>query len=278
MPRTARAVLGLSLSFAAATASAKETPPHVQVEPLTSILERIRQDVGYYEVQAAHWRADARQAHPAEPACGTRDWDFDVTNVEANLQTVMEEKESGRVGLHVPLFGKEGSADAGVDRQTSGTQTVALTRHLRYNEEQLALYQESEDYRTLENAHNQYRAHGASGTARANPVLPIADTLLELRKNLISSADKLPCFEWADKDVKPENNSITLEFVAQQATDGTVGFDFWIVSAEADAKVERKNVNTLVVSFAPHSAPAADHQPTARQVGQASASAEGLIR
>jgi hypothetical protein len=51
MHRTARAVLGLSLLCAAGPALAEQAPP--KAESLTSILERIRQDVGYYEVQAA---------------------------------------------------------------------------------------------------------------------------------------------------------------------------------------------------------------------------------
>ena len=66
-------------------------------------------------------------------------------------------------------------------------------------------------------------------------MLPIADTLIELRKNLIQSAEKLPCFEWVENDTKPESSNITLEFFVQQAVDGTVGFNFWIISAKADA-------------------------------------------
>ena len=53
MYRTARAVFGLSLLCAAGPALAEQAPP--EAESLTSILERIRQDVGYYEVQAARW-------------------------------------------------------------------------------------------------------------------------------------------------------------------------------------------------------------------------------
>ena len=56
MHRTACAVLGLSLLYVAGPAFAEQAP--LKSESLTSILERIRQDVGYYEVQAARWRAD----------------------------------------------------------------------------------------------------------------------------------------------------------------------------------------------------------------------------
>jgi hypothetical protein len=289
---TARAALGLSLLFAAGPAFADQDPPPAQAEPLTSILERIRQDVGFYEVQAARWRADITdptdpgKLHPVglqsntvpvAPACDIRDFDFDVTNVQATLQTVMADTGTGSVGLRVPLLGKEGSVDAEVSRQVSQTETIALTRRFRYRTEQLARYQESEDYRVLETAHVQYHTQEAHRATQANPVLPIADTLIELHKNLIRSAEKLPCFEWADKDVKPESSSITLEFLVQQAADGTVGFNFWIVSAKADAKIERTNVNTLVVSFAPH-APAVPPQAVAQQLGQAPNPLEGMVR
>jgi hypothetical protein len=281
MHGTARAVLALSLLFAG-PALADQAPS--KAESLTSVLERIRQDVGYYEVQAARRRADiadptkqdrlpdaARLATDdvSMAACDTSDLDFDVTDVRASLQAVTAETGGGSVGLRVPLLGKEGSVDADVSRQASGTETVTLTRRFHYSTKELASYQESDDYRQLEAAHTQYHARDASAPAVANPVLPIADTLLELRKNLMRSAAKLPCFEWAENDAKPENSSITLEFLVQQAVDGTVGFNFWIISAKADGRLERTNVNTLVISFAPHgrAVPTARTEP--REFGQA---------
>ena len=280
MHRTARAVFGLSLLCAAGPALAEQAPP--KAESLTSILERIRQDVGYYEVQAARWRADVPDPteqdellNPPRPgavpvaACDTRDLDFDVTNVQASLRAVAAETGTGSVGLRVPLLGKEGSLDADVSRQTSGTQTVTLTRRFHYSPTELAGYQASEDYRQLETAHKQYRARNAPVATQANPVLPIAETLIELRKNLIHSAEKLPCFEWAENDAKPESSSITLEFLVQQAVDGTVGFNFWIISAKADAKIERTNVNTLVVSFAPHGRAVPVAKNVTQEFGQA---------
>jgi hypothetical protein len=280
MYRTARAAFGLSLLGAAGPALAEQAPP--KAESLTSILERIRQDVGYYEVQAARWRADVPDPterdellNPTRPgavpvaACDTRDLDFDVTNVQASLQAVTAETGTGSVGLRVPLLGKEGSLDADVSRQTSGTETVTLTRRFHYSPTELASYQASEDYRQLETAHKQYHARNAPVATQANPVLPIAETLIELRKNLTRSAEKLPCFERADNDAKPESNSITLEFLVQQAMDGTVGFNFWIVSAKAGAKIERTNVNTLVVNFAPHGTLVPTARAATREFGQA---------
>jgi hypothetical protein len=110
---------------------------------------------------------------------------------------------------------------------------------------------------------------------QANPVLPIADTLIELRKNLIQSAEKLPCFEWVENDTKPESSNITLEFFVQQAVDGTVGFDFWIISAKADANIERTDVNTLVVSFAPHGRAVPVAKTGTQEFGQARDSQTG---
>ena len=260
---------------------------------LTSILERIRQDVGYYEVQAARWRTDipdpkergklqrsqVQSDAAAGTACNISDFDFDVTNVQANLQTVTAETGTGSVGLRVPLLGKEGSVDTDISWQANGTETVALTRHFHYSAEQLANYQASEDYRRLEAAHERYHARNASEAAQANSVLPIADTLIELHKSLIRSAEKLPCFEWADKDVKPESSSITLEFLVQEALDGEVGFNFWIVSAKASGKMEHTNVNTLVVSFAPHGRAEAASQAVAQQLGQtAPGQPQGMLR
>jgi hypothetical protein len=285
MHRTAaRAVIGLSLLFAAGPAVAEQDPP--RDEALTSILERIRQDIGYYQVQAARWRADISdptdqggQPHPPRPqpdaACDISDFDFDVTNVQANLQTVMAKTETGSVGLRVPLVGQEGSLASDVSRQASGTETISLTRRYRYNIEHLASYQASKDYQQLETA---YQARNASEATQPNPVLPVADTLLELRKHLIRSAEKLPCFDWADKDGKSGSSSIALEFLVQQAVDGTVGFNFWIVSAKANAKIERTNVNTLVVNFAPHARPVPASPAVAQQFGQVPSQSEGMIR
>ena len=280
MHKTARAVFGLSLLCAigsAPVALAEQAPP--KAEALTSIIERIRQDVGYYEVQAARWRSDvpdpmkqderltpAAGAVPA-PACDTRDLDFDVTNVQASLHAVAAAAGTGSVELRVPLLGKEGSLDADANWQTTGTKTVMLTRRFRYSPTELASYQSSEDYQQLEAAHKQYHARGAA--SQMNPVLPIAETLIELRKSLIRSAEKLPCFERADDNAKPESNSITIEFLVQQAAEGTVGFNFWLVSAKAGAKIERTNVNTLVVNFAPHHGAVPVAKTDMRQFGEA---------
>ncbi|MGP0002831.1 MAG: trypco2 family protein [Acetobacteraceae bacterium] len=291
MRRTARAVLGLSILLAGGPAFAEQTPP-AQAESLTSILERIRQDVGYYEVQAARWRTDipdpkergklqrsqVQSDATAGTACSISDFDFDVTNVQANLQTATAETGTGSVGLRVPLLGKEGSVDTDISWQANGTETVALTRRFHYSAEQLASYQASEDYRRLEAAHQRYHARNPSEAAQANSVLPIADTLIELRESLIRSAEKLPCFEWTDKDVKPESTSITLEFLVQQALDGEVGFNFWIVSAKASGKMEHTNVNTLVVSFAPHGRAEPAPQAVAQQLGQAPGQPQGMLR
>jgi hypothetical protein len=284
MRRTAIAAFGLALICTSGWAFAEQSPPPPQAEPLTGILERIRQDVGYYEVQAARWRTDIptpadqgkppaqlqSNTDPATAACNIDDFDFDVTNVETTLQTVLVKTGAGSVGLQVPLLGKEGSADADASRETSRTETISLTRRFRYDTDQLKRYQESEDYRGLEAAHEQYHAQKALAAGRANAVLPIAEALIELRKNLIRSAEKLPCFAWADKDVKPESSSVTLEFLVQQAADANVGFNFWIVSAHADAKLEHTNVNTLVVSFAPHTIAVPPPQPIAQQLGRTS--------
>ena len=100
-------------------------------------------------------------------------------------------------------------------------------------------------------------------------MLPIASTLVELRENLIRSAEKLPCFEWTeDKEAKPEN-SITLEFLVQESLNGTVGFNFWVVSAEAGGKFEHTVANTLVVNFAPHAHVAPSSQSVSQQLGPA---------
>jgi hypothetical protein len=291
MRRTARAVLGLSILLAGGPAFAEQTPP-AQAESLTSILERVRQDVGYYEVQAARWRTDipdpkergklqrsqVQSDATAGTACSISDFDFDVTNVQANLQTATAETGTGSVGLRVPLLAKEGSVDTDISWQANGTETVALTRRFHYSAEQLASYQASEDYRRLEAAHQRYHARNPSEAAQANSVLPIADTLIELRESLIRSAEKLPCFEWTDKDVKPESTSITLEFLVQQALDGEVGFNFWIVSAKASGKMEHTNVNTLVVSFAPHGRAEPAPQAVAQQLGQAPGQPQGMLR
>ena len=275
MHTTARAVFGLSLLFAAGPAFAEQDQARAKAESLTSILERIRQDVGFYEVQAAHWRSGIQpDTVPVVPACAISDFDFDVTNVQASLQTVIAETGTSGVELQVTFLGEEGSVGAGVHGQASRTETIALTRRFRYDKEQLARYEESEDYQLLAAAHE----HARLGATQANAVWPIADTLIELRKSLIRSAEKLPCFEWADKDVKPESSSITLEFLVQQAADGKVGFNFWIVSAKADATIESTNVNTLVVSYAPHTLAAPDPQPATQQLGQAPGPPNVMIR
>ena len=177
MHRTARAAFFLSLLCAAGPAIAEQAPP--KAESVTSILERIRQDVGYYEVQAARWRAEVPDPteqdellNPTRPgaltvaACDTRDFDFDVTNVQASLKTVKAETGTGGVGLHVPLFGKEGSLDADVSLQTSGTETITLTRRFHYSPTELASYQASEDYRQLETAHEQHQTRNATVATR----------------------------------------------------------------------------------------------------------------
>jgi hypothetical protein len=282
MHRTTHAIVGLSLLFATGPALAGQDPPvPKKAESLTSILERIRQDVGYYEVQAArrrnHIPTPPKQGMPdtalgvlPAAACDISDFDFDVTNVQANLQTVTVETENGSVGLSVPLFGKEGSKiDADGNWQDARTQTVKLTRRFHYNAEQLASYQDTKDYRQLETAHAEYRPRDASQATTANTVLPIASTLVELRENLIRSAEKLPCFEWTeDKEAKPEN-SITLEFLVQESLNGTVGFNFWVVSAEAGGKFDHTVANTLVVNFAPHAHVAPSSQSVSQQLGPA---------
>jgi hypothetical protein len=265
MHRFSSAALGLSLAIAAmpvfaAPPTPVSLPSVIAAEPLTGVLERIRQDIGYYEVQVARSRSDisapaqesgakTRVSTPA-PVCDVKDFDFDVTNVQLTLQTVTGNAATGNLGLRVPFLGKETEVTANAELHVDHTQTVALTRRFNYSKEQLSLYQDSEDYRRLEAAHAKSEA--ATPDPLANATLPVSDALMDLRRNLLQSAAKLPCFEWANKDVTSESSSITIEFQVQQAVDADVGFNFLIISAKAGAKAENTNVNTLIVSFAPH--------------------------
>jgi hypothetical protein len=246
------------------TGPAAGPPLRDDAEPLTGILERIRQDVGYYEVEAARRRHDIDPDRRDDPepdwtgkaVCPTAELDLDVTMVEARLQTVVTESASGGVGLRVPFFGKEGSADANMTRTDTQTETITLERRFHYDTAQLEQYETSTDFTTLESAHMAYVSHPTidDDGAKTNPVLPIADTLMNLRSNMTAAAGKWPCFEWEDKLAKP--GSITFDFLVQHAKTGDVGFNFWIVSARASANVDRTLTNTITVSFAPHPVPA----------------------
>jgi hypothetical protein len=265
MNRFSRATLGLSLVISAlpafeAPARALSAQSNVAAEPLTGVLERIRQDIGYYEVQAARWRHEI--SAPASetgtkstisttaPMCDVKDLDFDVTNVQLTLQTVTGNAATGNVGLRVPFLGKETEVTGDVELHVDHMQTVALTRRFSYSTEQLSRYQDTEDYQRLEAAHTKFQT--SEQKLPANATLPVSDALIDLHRNLLRSAEKLPCFERAGNDVKPESSSITIEFQVQQAADADVGFNFLIISAKAGAKTEHTNANTLVVSFAPH--------------------------
>ena len=157
MHRTTPAIVGLSLLFATGPALRGKNPPvPKKAESLTSILERIRQDVGYYEVQAARRRNLTSPPHqskamPDTPApgvlpaaaCDIRDFDFDVTNVQANLQTVTMETENWQRRAERAAFRQRRlQIDADANWQTpeprrSSSPAVSTTAH------ELASYQSS---------------------------------------------------------------------------------------------------------------------------------------
>ncbi len=251
-----------------------------QLQSLTGILERIRQDAGFYEVQAARWRGDIPESPMLDPAltvpahddppdadhpqgqhspsrsianaCPIDQYDFDIVKIELTLQVVSADTMSGHMGLKVPYLGADLSGGAGASRAKTVTKTVVLDRTMPYDLVKLTDYFKGDDYKRLARGSEEDHAAPAGGPT-ATAVFPISDALLALRQNLVLAAEKEPCF-----DVDPavtSNDSLKLDFQVQTSMDKDVGFTFLLYSASADDKNQKNSENTMVVTFAPHSKP-----------------------
>jgi hypothetical protein len=190
----------------------------------TGILERIRQDIGNYEYQAAQRRGDIQpKIHdPAVPpppfvvACpaSVANYNFDVTKIELTLQAIAGDTATGDVGLKVLIFDASLGPDLNGSVAHTRTKTVVLDRFVPYRPSELQKFHAGADYRTTNhNAFLQTRA--AQAAAAALPVFPISDTLAELRTSLVEASGKLPCFDVAKGDDKTQttaDNKIVVSF------------------------------------------------------------------
>jgi hypothetical protein len=243
-----RVLISLGLILAATCGPGRSAAAENGEQNVTGIFERIRQDVGNYEYLAARRRGDIQPklADPAMPpppfqvACAASivNYDFDVTKIELTLQAIAGNTASGEVGLKVPIF--DASLGPDVNGSLAHTRTTAITldRFVPYRPAELQKFHDGQDYRNL------------TTKTVALPVFPISNTLANLRRSLVEASGKLPCFD--EKKGDKVDDSITLEFQVEKASDPTVGFSLGIVTAQADDKNQTTSDNKLVVTFAPH--------------------------
>jgi hypothetical protein len=240
--------------------------PSAATEPgeqdVTGIFERVRQDVGNYEYQAAQRRGDVQPkvADPALPpppfdvACpaSVANYDFDVTKIELTLQAIAANTVSGDVGLKIPIVDATLGPDVSGDLAHTRTKTVVIDRLVPYRPSDLQKFHDGPDYANLTAKHQAFlqSQKTRSAATAALPVFPISDTLAELRKSLVGASGKLPCFDVAKNEAV--GDSMNFEFQVVKAIDPTVGFSLGIVTAKADDKTQTTADNKIVVSFAPH--------------------------
>jgi hypothetical protein len=239
-------------------------------QDLASIFERIRQDVGNYEYQAARWRGDIKPKipdpalSPSQPVIvcseSVANYDYDITKINVSLHAVASTTTTGGVGLAIPIG--VGNVDTRVNGSIAHrqTKTILLERVVPYIPLQLQKFHDGKDYANLTTDHQEYlRSNAAANVGKTPlPVFPISDTLIALRKSLLQAAGKLPCF-----DVEPRetgSDSMTFEFHVETAVDPNVGFAF-IVTANAGHKIENTGANTITITFEPHSKRAAKAAP-----------------
>jgi hypothetical protein len=236
--------------------TARSQSPHADdskdsnAQDVTSILERIRQDVGNYEYMAHQWRGviQPRLADPAAPdasdapaVCSLDNYDFDVTNVEVTLQAVTQKTYSGGLALKIPFGGAAIKSDGNSSLSSIMTNTIVLDRIPTNDPKQLQRYHDSSDYINLTKR---------DATHAGPPVFPITEAIIALRKTLIAAAGKYPCFNMPSE--KSAGNVIKFEFEVDKALDADVGFDVHVVSAKVDGNAQNKKVNAIVVTLTPH--------------------------
>jgi hypothetical protein len=241
------------------TTAQTSTTASSDTQDATGILERIRQDVGNYEYIADQWRGviGPKTIDPAMPeppfasVCPTANYDFDITKVELTLQVTAQNTATGDVGLKIPFGGATLGPDVNGSSAKTQTKTIVLDRIPANDPSQLIKFHNGPDYQNLTSNHQTFLRTQATTNVTAARVFPITDTIIGLRKSLLAASGKLPCFDSAMGEVA--DNSVKFDFEVDKSIDPTLGFDFLIVSAKADDKLERKVENTLVVTIAPHS-------------------------
>jgi hypothetical protein len=272
-PPSCRRALPILLSLAviatpicsAAAATAPANPDTSQ--DATGIFERIRQDVGYYALQAAQWRGviapkipdPAMPPAPFKIACpkSLANYDFDITKVEVSLQVVAGNTATADGGLKIPIT--PATLDLNDSRAQTQTRTIILDRIPSNDPAELVQFRNGPDYANLTTGHQAFLAANPPATATHPPVLPISNTIIGLRNSLVASAGKVPCFDIAqDKSV---SDTIKFDFEVDKSADPTIGFTLLIVTAKADDKIQNKIENTITITIAPHPKPAATRQP-----------------
>jgi hypothetical protein len=256
LPILACLTLTISAICSASGATAPATAANTQ--DATGVFERIRQDVGYYQLQAAQWRGviDPKIPDPAMPAApfdiacpkSLANYDFDITKVEISLQVVAGNTATADAGLNVPIGGAGLAADLNASVARTQTKTITLDRIPSNDPTELARFRDGPDYTNLTTGLQDFPA------LNQPPVFPISTAIIELRKSLLASAGKVPCFDIAQE--KSVGDTIKIDFEVDKAADPTIGFTFLIVTAKADDKIQNKVDNTITVTIAPHPKPA----------------------
>jgi hypothetical protein len=265
LPTLACLIFMTSAHCSAAAATVPANPDNTQ--DATGVFERIRQDVGYYELQAAQWRGviAPKITDPAMPPAPFRNecpkslanYDFDITKVEISLQVVADNTATADAGLQVP-FGSA-SPDAKASLGHRQTRTVVLDRIPSNDPTELAKFRDGPDYTNLTTGHQAFLAANPPPAGTHPPVFPISNTIIELRRSLLASVGKVPCFDIGQG--KSVGDTIKFDFEVDKSTDLTVGFSFLIVTAKGDDKTQNKTDNTITVTIAPHPKPATRKQP-----------------
>jgi len=224
-------------------------------QDVNDVLERIRQDVGYYEYYEKYRRGLHNDPDKIgsggvslDLVCNTKGYDFDVQKVTPTLQVYASEDASGDIGLKIPLLPAGSSIGPDINGKNIQTATQTLTFDRFYNPKTAfppitpaVHYPLTKELKT---------ATERSSQNKRPTVTPIADTLIRLRKALVQSAAQEPCFDTVDGGGH-SNDTLTINFVVEKDDDPNIGFNIWVISAKAGIEKDTKNTSTLTVTFAP---------------------------
>lgn len=249
-----------------------------QQQSLTGVLERIRQDVGFYEALAARWRGQITPTitdpaltvpgdlhppdatHPApwrdpsrliQAACPVLPYDFDIVRIKVTLGLTAARTASTDSGLKVPFAEGSLSGGGGGGSASSSSRRIVLNRDVPYDLAELEKFVRGPDYVNLVTARTRpgAEADGDESGVLVPSTFPIAATLVALRRNLLRASEKVPCL--APPHEGGEGDTMQLHFRVSNSVSKTLGFEIVVISKQASQSEDAFD-NTIDVTIAPH--------------------------
>jgi hypothetical protein len=252
--RLGLASLAITLaSFGSPRAQEPDTPPGIDGQAIAGVIERIKQDIGYYYAEENQGKKTPAVSMHADPTkCPLAHYDFRIDKLAIEVSALQTDIVKGKFGLKIPfaLAGPDSiGSNASMSRTRTASQTLTIDLFPVIDPNFTLPKQLKNTAVDLTKQIDKNPPFTAAERAPPPRVTPISDTLIALRNDLTLAAASKPCLETVARKGTGASDQIKIEFEVEKDNDADVGFDIVIVSIKPESERKSKAGNTITVSF-----------------------------